>query len=1537
MLIYALLFDHACDRGPRQVTFTSQIELLYGSEDGILSPTSVTHEQLQTWSEKPWTLNVDVNAVVEPLSSLAVSIPTESMTFDVPMNVASCSNVASVHHGQTDGTATSITHDAAQQLPDAAIYDMDSSWLIEMRASWREHASVGDPAEGRIIRVQSWYLHHQGDTRCRQPRTVLLDRMDHLWLSDIRLVWADKLHADEAFHITYVYPQPPGEDDQPFTPHIIVSQGRLPETRGAVFTARFIEEHRTQMIQQAISAPSMMSGTRAVELLDISHMVVGRRWVARSSFLWFNEHELEEIADGLSIIVDVRVPPLESDVTSFAAWNRRNYPPDQPIFELPRVARQGDPLADDDAAIESESSDDNEDVQGTDWRFTHIYRTKRRVYHGHFPWDDAFVFQERASQITGIAEDDIAFCHHVEHRPQDLVAAHTEVLLMQTVADLAIGSVHRLVLVDIEFHEHQPSTDVSVSRRCLSLPHLTQRRTLFRILGLELYCDKSKRKCLMWLNNRLVPQQQQGNLFLEHADYLRVAVPPWPTASSQISTRTCVSQARRPRHRSRSLQAHHDPRHEGGMTDVDTYESQQGGGGVHEDDTSFLQFDVGGFQPFLRPSSSTLASEVAALVRVCSDTDKPTDKIEDEPLERLAEARQQAAQTNAAVQPVPALPPLTQDLLHLYAQQLADQDAAPGPHIYVDTWFCDHERRPHSGVGRVVRLETDITTWFTAIVMAWEDHIDPFHGLSFHIVHPRPAGGDPDVFAHVILLQRANPQMVSTLVSISDTADDPWHPRLMCFTLDRHHLFRDMLALVDLNGVCASPATTCRAWWRDQEIADDWDELLSHGAAILFSIQHDVPWTHSLGGHDDVLDSDDSAQIQEHQPSEAVNLLQTMSKRTQISLAEAIEAPPADVWVNVDCHKALFLREQLKQWPFVCPQYDFENIPWPNVTREALESMRTWTDEIPLRFSFYTDGSALRRHPMATAAVVLIVTTQHGLCWGGYATAECLGEQSAPRAEATALLLAARWCSNLLFGHGYNHVPIEFAFDCVTMAGIAQGRLGSQCNGDLMIVLRALLHWLEGDFQFAFEWTHLRGHCGHPWNEAADFLCHFARQHGPTQHDMPAYHNQCSFDHHDVVPVQWLWLLERSVRQDPFAPILSQRQWRFNIAHPLHAAPDVSLQPIAQRRDVQPQGPRLTISFRLQLATANVLTLFPGQKHASQFLSARAEGLDLQFHETGLHVVGLQETRSRHEGHLQLPHYHILSSPATQRGVGGVQLWVHKKIRDGDVSMDVCPHHLHVLHATAQRLVVRFMCENLRLVFLVLHAPVEADDDTLRAFWKATTAAIPQKYRTWRLFVMADANSRLGSVCSDAVGDWQQVEENMKGHHFHQWLLEHSLFLPQTFQECHRGSGHTWSHATGVTARIDYIACPQVLRDENLETWVDERIDLSLQREDHCCVRAQVPLAFHAKARPVHRPRQPEQRELPWPQWNMDVHTHAATLQTWLGQKMKPTSHLRKKHLTPMTVKLIQAKKFHRHCLGRLRRHRRDAVLRHIFMSWCQR
>ena len=394
----------------------------------------------------------------------------------------------------------------------------------------------------------------------------------------------------------------------------------------------------------------------------------------------------------------------------------------------------------------------------------------------------------------------------------DLQAAHTEVLLMQTVADLPLGSVHRLVLVDVEFHEHLPATDVSTSRRCLSLPHLTQRRTLFRLLGLDIYCDKVRNRCMMWLNNILVEAQQQRSFHLEHGDYLRIALPPWPRAAASISTRTCVSRTRTAPRRSGRSSAALSPGdfHEVGMTDVDEYERRQRPARFHSldeaDHLNLLQVDVGMLSFVPLPPNDMLADEVAKVCRLVdstADMTHPVDKLDDEPVGRLQQARSQAARDNPMQAIVNGLPTFVQELFEIRLQHQHQADDHASPHAYVETWFSDHVRRPHSGLGRMVRLDADPQSWYTAIVMAWEDHVDPFHELLCQIVQPFPEGGDPEAVAHIILVQNVIPHHSSVLVSITDYAEDPWHPRLMCLMVADTHVHRDLLRLVDLQNACA--------------------------------------------------------------------------------------------------------------------------------------------------------------------------------------------------------------------------------------------------------------------------------------------------------------------------------------------------------------------------------------------------------------------------------------------------------------------------------------------------------------------------------------------------------------------------------------------------------------------------------------------------------------------------------------------------------------------------------------------------------------
>ena len=89
----------------------------------------------------------------------------------------------------------------------------------------------------------------------------------------------------------------------------------------------------------------------------------------------------------------------------------------------------------------------------------------------------------------------------------------------------------------------------------------------------------------------------------------------------------------------------------------------------------------------------------------------------------------------------------------------------------------------------------------------------------------------------------------------------------------------------------------------------------------------------------------------------------------------------------------------------------------------------------------------------------------------------------------------------------------------------------------------------------------------------------------------------------------------------------------------------------------------------------------------------------------------------------------------------------------------------------------------------------------------------------------------------------EQLEENSNGALFHQWLMDHHLFLPQTFEVHHSGSHDTWEHGRGVRARLDYVALDESLRHPHLRTSVLEDLDLGIQRLDHMAVRAGHPVA----------------------------------------------------------------------------------------------
>ena len=224
-------------------------------------------------------------------------------------------------------------------------------------------------------------------------------------------------------------------------------------------------------------------------------------------------------------------------------------------------------------------------------------------------------------------------------------------------------------------------------------------------------------------------------------------------------------------------------------------------------------------------------------------------------------------------------------------------------------------------------------------------------------------------------------------------------------------------------------------------------------------------------------------------------------------------------------------------------------------------------------------------------------------------------------------------------------------------------------------------------------------------------------------------------------------------------------------------------------------------------------------------------------------MIGVQESRSQFTGHNICLDYHILASPASSRGVGGVQLWIKKHWTVPHGRINILPAHLRIIAARPQHMIVRFHFEGLRLLVIVGHAPNNPSFTEATSFWKQISDDIPSTLRSWPVVALLDANARVGSVISASVDDFGADTENLAGECFHQWLHNHALFLPQTFEVHHDGDHATWQHSSGTTARIDYIAVDRALDHPAIRTQI-ANIDLSLHHPDHCSVQLDLPIAW---------------------------------------------------------------------------------------------
>ena len=274
---------------------------------------------------------------------------------------------------------------------------------------------------------------------------------------------------------------------------------------------------------------------------------------------------------------------------------------------------------------------------------------------------------------------------------------------------------------------------------------------------------------------------------------------------------------------------------------------------------------------------------------------------------------------------------------------------------------------------------------------------------------------------------------------------------------------------------------------------------------------------------------------------------------------------------------------------------------------------------------------------------------------------------------------------------------------------------------------------------------------------------------------------------------------------------------------------------------IQPESTPKTICFRGNCATYNVLTL-----NKKGFV----ELLRKQCSNKGIHILGLQETRDKCSKLWKGGNY-IRFSAASKHGQGGLQLWISREtpfLFDGNRSLPFSHTACTVRCATHELLIVNYNEHGLNITFVVGHAP-HSQKEGNSEWWDRLQKEMRQLPASTQVILLFDANCRMHLFNDDHCGPFgppQNEQHQDCSELFHQILHEHSLFLPSSFEQCHRGSHYTWQIGA-AKARLDYVGLPKWWKDHFVRTWVETDISNNFFSHDHSMVLSQIEVPLCAE------------------------------------------------------------------------------------------
>ena len=551
-------------------------------------------------------------------------------------------------------------------------------------------------------------------------------------------------------------------------------------------------------------------------------------------------------------------------------------------------------------------------------------------------------------------------------------------------------------------------------------------------------------------------------------------------------------------------------------------------------------------------------------------------------------------------------------------------------------------------------------------------------------------------------------------------------------------------------------------------------------------------------------------------------------------------------------------------------------------------------------------------------------------------------------AEAVGMIWVLAWVAQMPFS-----CPTTIHFDNCTIGPFAAGNQQWNASWEyhkLKNNLSSLRHFLsERTIDLRFD--HVKAHVGFPWSEAVDA---FAKATAKRVLNGICFVKDVAHAlRHPASSFAWL-----GSQNQVSAPALVHLRTTFQSEGPggQNIPTDTTWWHDATTKQTE------SVKVQIGFATANVLNLSGGTTQAqSEGLPqlGRISTLQAQFSQTSCSIIGLQECRTRDALARHSQSHLVYQSGSDSFGTKGCELWLDRLkpyAVAGKRQYLFDPSHVQVTSYDARHILVLINAPHLRLRILTLHAPHQtATDVHLDSWWAFIQQQVSRTSSDAPLVVLADTNSRLGSIVSEAVGSHQAEEESSTGHSLHSFLLDNALWSPSTFSHCHTGDATTWISPCGKPCRLDFVFLPDAWKNFDVHSYVQHDIDLALLRHDHFVVAADVQMhatrsprkVAHACRLDTRKCQDPQAREgflqylqnPPQIPWHVGVGHHAEVLTKWLQagamQHFKKDKALpRQRYMSPRTWDIVQLRQQLNLMFRQANNHQKDLQKRMFLHRW---